>query len=53
MALGSTFSVNHLGMFAVEEFIAIINPPEAAILAIGSTNSVPVVNNGGSYLDYE
>jgi pyruvate dehydrogenase E2 component (dihydrolipoamide acetyltransferase) len=43
---GSTFSVSNLGMFAVEEFIAIINPPEAAILAIGSATSVPVVKNG-------
>jgi pyruvate dehydrogenase E2 component (dihydrolipoamide acetyltransferase) len=41
---GSTFSISNLGMFDVEEFIAIINPPEAAILAIGSANQVPVVN---------
>lgn len=40
---GSTFSVSNLGMFAVEEFIAIINPPEAAILAVGAANRVPVV----------
>jgi pyruvate dehydrogenase E2 component (dihydrolipoamide acetyltransferase) len=40
---GSTFSVSNLGMFDVEEFIAIINPPEAAILAIGSANKVAVV----------
>ena len=40
---GSTFSISNLGMFDVEEFIAIINPPEAAILAIGSANQVPVV----------
>jgi pyruvate dehydrogenase E2 component (dihydrolipoamide acetyltransferase) len=40
---GSTFSISNLGMFAVEEFIAIINPPEAAILAIGSANQVPVI----------
>lgn len=43
---GSTFSVSNLGMFAVEEFIAIINPPEAAILAISSVREVPVVKNG-------
>jgi pyruvate dehydrogenase E2 component (dihydrolipoamide acetyltransferase) len=43
---GSTFSVSNLGMFAVEEFIAIINPPEAAILAVGSANQVPVVKDG-------
>jgi pyruvate dehydrogenase E2 component (dihydrolipoamide acetyltransferase) len=43
---GSTFSVSNLGMFDVEEFIAIINPPEAAILAIGSVLEKPVVING-------
>ena len=43
---GSTFTVSNLGMFDVDEFIAIINPPEAAILAIGSTKQVPVVLNG-------
>lgn len=41
---GSTFSISNLGMFDVEEFIAIINPPEAAILAIGTANQVPVVS---------
>lgn len=40
---GSTFSISNLGMFDVEEFIAIINPPEAAILAVGSANQVAVV----------
>lgn len=43
---GSTFSISNLGMFNVEEFIAIINPPEAAILAVGSVNTVPVVVDG-------
>jgi pyruvate dehydrogenase E2 component (dihydrolipoamide acetyltransferase) len=43
---GSTFSISNLGMFSVEEFIAIINPPEAAILAIGSANDVAVVKDG-------
>ncbi|MBT3389979.1 MAG: 2-oxo acid dehydrogenase subunit E2 [Chloroflexi bacterium] len=43
---GSTFSVSNLGMFDVENFIAIINPPEAAILAVGAVRSVPVVANG-------
>lgn len=41
---GSTFSVSNLGMYDVEHFIAIINPPEAAILAIGSVREVPVVD---------
>jgi pyruvate dehydrogenase E2 component (dihydrolipoamide acetyltransferase) len=40
---GSTFTVSNLGMFDIENFIAIINPPEAAILAIGSVMDVPVV----------
>jgi pyruvate dehydrogenase E2 component (dihydrolipoamide acetyltransferase) len=43
---GSTFSTSNLGMFDVDEFIAIINPPEAAILAIGSAKQIPVVVNG-------
>lgn len=43
---GSTFSISNLGMFSVEEFIAIINPPEAAILAVGSANQVAVVKEG-------
>ena len=40
---GSTFTVSNLGMFEVSEFTAIINPPEAAILAVGSVSKVPVV----------
>ena len=43
---GSTFSISNLGMFDVENFVAIINPPEAAILAVGSAKQVPVVVNG-------
>ena len=43
---GSTFSTSNLGMYDVEEFIAIINPPEAGILAISSAREVPVVENG-------
>jgi pyruvate dehydrogenase E2 component (dihydrolipoamide acetyltransferase) len=42
---GSTFSVSNMGMYDVEHFIAIINPPEAAILAVGSAMQVPVVEN--------
>ncbi len=41
----STFSTSNLGMYDVEEFVAIINPPEAAILALGSAREVPVVEN--------
>jgi pyruvate dehydrogenase E2 component (dihydrolipoamide acetyltransferase) len=40
---GSTFSVSNLGMFGVEHFIAIINPPEAAILAVGAVREIPVI----------
>lgn len=43
---GSTFSISNLGMFDVEHFVAIINPPEAAILAVGSALQVPVVQDG-------
>lgn len=43
---GSTFSTSNLGMYDVEEFIAIVNPPEAAILAIGSAREIPVVDGG-------
>lgn len=43
---GSTFSTSNLGMYDVEEFIAIVNPPEAAILAISSAREVPVVEGG-------
>jgi pyruvate dehydrogenase E2 component (dihydrolipoamide acetyltransferase) len=43
---GGTFTVSNLGMFDVGEFIAIINPPQAAILAIGSIMDVPVVEDG-------
>jgi pyruvate dehydrogenase E2 component (dihydrolipoamide acetyltransferase) len=43
---GSTFSTSNLGMYDVEDFIAIINPPEAAILSISSARQVPVVEDG-------
>ena len=43
---GSTFSVSNLGMFGIDQFTAIINPPEAAILAVGATEDKPVVVNG-------
>jgi pyruvate dehydrogenase E2 component (dihydrolipoamide acetyltransferase) len=43
---GSTFSISNMGMFDVEHFIAIINPPEAAIIAVGSARQVPVVEDG-------
>jgi pyruvate dehydrogenase E2 component (dihydrolipoamide acetyltransferase) len=43
---GSTITISNLGMYDVEEFIAIINPPDVAILAVGSVKDVPVVENG-------
>jgi pyruvate dehydrogenase E2 component (dihydrolipoamide acetyltransferase) len=43
---GGTFTVSNLGMYDVEEFAAIINPPEAAILAVGTIVEKPVVENG-------
>jgi pyruvate dehydrogenase E2 component (dihydrolipoamide acetyltransferase) len=43
---GSTFSISNLGMYDVAEFVAIINPPESAILAVGSAREVPVVIGG-------
>jgi pyruvate dehydrogenase E2 component (dihydrolipoamide acetyltransferase) len=42
---GSTFSISNLGMYDVENFAAIINPPETAILAVASARQVPVVQN--------
>jgi pyruvate dehydrogenase E2 component (dihydrolipoamide acetyltransferase) len=43
---GSTFSISNLGMYQIDEFSAIINPPEAAILACGSVRQTPVVEDG-------
>ena len=43
---GATFSISNLGMYDVEEFSAIINPPEGAILAVGSVLEKPVVEDG-------
>ena len=43
---GNTFSVSNLGMFGIEEFTAIINPPDACILAVGGIMDTPVVKNG-------
>lgn len=43
---GNTFTISNLGMFGIDEFTAIINPPDACILAVGGIQSVPVVKNG-------
>lgn len=45
--VGGTFTVSNLGMFDVEDFVAIVNPPQAAILAVGTVKRVPVVNADG------
>jgi pyruvate dehydrogenase E2 component (dihydrolipoamide acetyltransferase) len=49
---GSTFSVSNLGMFGVDQFTAVINPPEAAILAVGATKQEAVVRNGQIVVGY-
>ena len=43
---GSTFTISNLGMFGIEEFTAIINPPDACILAVGGIIEKPIVKNG-------
>ena len=44
--VGGTLNISNLGMFGVEDFVAIISPPQAAVLAIGAVQQVPVVKNG-------
>ncbi|MBX9850493.1 MAG: pyruvate dehydrogenase complex dihydrolipoamide acetyltransferase [Cytophagaceae bacterium] len=43
---GNTFTISNLGMFGIEEFTAIINPPDACILAVGGIKQTPVVKDG-------
>jgi pyruvate dehydrogenase E2 component (dihydrolipoamide acetyltransferase) len=43
---GNTFTISNLGMYGIEAFTAIINPPDSCILAIGGIKQVPVVKNG-------
>ncbi|KAA9345994.1 pyruvate dehydrogenase complex dihydrolipoamide acetyltransferase [Adhaeribacter soli] len=43
---GNTFTISNLGMFGIEEFTAIINPPDACIMAVGAIKQIPVVKNG-------
>jgi pyruvate dehydrogenase E2 component (dihydrolipoamide acetyltransferase) len=45
--IGGTFTVSNMGMFGVDDFVAIINPPQAAILAVGAVQKTPVVNEQG------
>ena len=43
---GGTFTISNLGMFGIDQFTAVINPPEAAILAVGTTSEEPIVRDG-------
>lgn len=43
---GNTFTISNLGMFGIEEFTAIVNPPDSCIMAVGGIRNVPVVKNG-------
>ena len=43
---GGTFTISNLGMFGIEQFVAVLNPPQAAILAVGATEERPVVRGG-------
>ncbi|MFT5914966.1 MAG: pyruvate dehydrogenase E2 component (dihydrolipoamide acetyltransferase), partial [Bacteroidia bacterium] len=43
---GNTFTISNLGMFGIEEFTAIVNPPDACIMAVGGIKQTPVVRNG-------
>jgi pyruvate dehydrogenase E2 component (dihydrolipoamide acetyltransferase) len=43
---GNTFTISNLGMFGIDEFTAIINPPDACILAVGGIREVPIIKNG-------
>jgi len=43
---GNTFTISNLGMFGIEQFTAIVNPPDSCIMAVGGIRQVPVVKNG-------
>jgi pyruvate dehydrogenase E2 component (dihydrolipoamide acetyltransferase) len=43
---GGTFTISNLGMFGIEQFVAVLNPPQAAILAVGATVDTPVARDG-------
>jgi pyruvate dehydrogenase E2 component (dihydrolipoamide acetyltransferase) len=44
--VGGAFTISNLGMFGIDEFVAIINPPQVAILAIGAISDIPVIKSG-------
>jgi pyruvate dehydrogenase E2 component (dihydrolipoamide acetyltransferase) len=50
---GATFTISNLGMFGVDHFTAIINPPNSAILAVGGTAQKPVVRDGELAVGWE
>jgi len=43
---GGTFTISNLGMFGVEQFVAVLNPPQVAILAVGAVKDMPVAVDG-------
>jgi pyruvate dehydrogenase E2 component (dihydrolipoamide acetyltransferase) len=43
---GGTFTISNLGMYGVEQFVAVLNPPQAAILAVGAIHQLPVLEEG-------
>jgi len=45
-SMGGTFTLSNLGMFGIEEFLAIVNPPQALILGVGAIREIPVVEDG-------
>ena len=44
---GGTFTISNLGMYGIEQFVAVLNPPQTAILAVGAVKETPVVVDGG------
>src|SRR6056297_1805604 len=50
---GNTFTISNLGMFDIDEFTAIINPPDACILAVGSIQELPVVKDGAIQVGHQ
>lgn len=51
--MGGTFTISNLGMFGVKQFAAIVNPPQAAILAVGSTDKKVVLTKAGDYKEQQ
>ncbi len=51
--MGGTFTISNLGMFGIKQFAAIVNPPQAAILAVGSTDKKVVLTKAGDYKEQQ